>query len=167
MARTASSTASAAKNEKSFYVKPQYTWLTKGYPDVSLGHRHGVGAELGFWYALRDDLNLIVAADYAYYLKSTNKMHTIDLALLGAYTIDALKWVVSFPVGLGVRYYRLPTASDKNKVDALLIGGVACDYRPSRSFSIGLEVKLTVNLAHFDIFPFALVSGLRINTYWE
>lgn len=162
-----SATAVAAKNEKSFYFKPQYVWLTKGYSDVSLGHRHGIGAELGFWYAVRDDLNIIVALDYDFFLKSGGKLHVIDLSLLGAYTIDALKWVVSFPVGIGGRFYRLPTVTSKNKGDVLLIGGVACDYRPTRNFSVGLEVRLSVNLVQFDNFPFALTTGIRINTYWE
>lgn len=154
--------AAAAKGEKRFSAATHYLFLAA--QEAPQGHKHSAGLTLGFGYGLLDNLNLLVDLDYQFFFKSRNRFHAAQLNLLAAWTIDAVRWVIEVPVGLGFRNHWI---DGKHHVEGQLVSGVTIDYRPARRWSVGLTIRLGINLVNFDAFPATVAVGFRCATYWE
>lgn len=152
--------ASAAEGEHSLSVGPRYAGVVAaggaGGEDA-----HGIGVAFGYRYGLSDFFSLL--ADGGYAILPAEVEHLAFVRVGATYTIDALEWVPW--LGLAVGGYVAPDPDAR--LDGGASVGVGLDYRPQRSWSIGLDFWYHALFRHLDQIPAVFTAGLNVSWYLE
>ena len=123
--------------------------------------RHGLGLSVGYRYGLTDFWGLLTDGAYAFLPYGAGVDHLGFLRFGTTYNIDATEWVPW--LGLTVGVYALSTLD--MPVDGGAAVGAGVDYRPARSYSVGIDFWYHALFLHLEQIPATITIGLRVSWY--
>ena len=152
----------AEQGEHALSITPRYAVEVPSDGGADL---HGVGLGVGWEWGIDDFWALVADASWSHHFGEVADLD-VALGLAGIrYSIDAFEWVPHLDLLIGGALLAPTGAAAEG--DFAIAAAFGLDWRPTRSWAIGVEGRYHAFVTRLDTIPAYVTAAARIVIYFE